>query len=39
MTTRRNFIRKAGLVCAATLAAPSIARAQEAIKWRFQTYA
>ena len=39
MTTRRNFIRKAGLVGAATLAAPSIARAQEAIKWRFQTYA
>ena len=39
MTTRRNFIKNAGFAGAATLAAPSIARAQEAIKWRFQTYA
>ena len=39
MTTRRNFIRNAGIAGATTLAAPSIARAKEAIKWRFQTYA
>jgi len=34
MTTRRNFIRNAGIAGAATLAAPSIALAKEAIKWR-----
>jgi len=39
MTTRRRFITGAGLGAAATLAVPSIARAQEPIRWRFQTYA
>lgn len=42
MTNRRDFLTKAGLASAAgaaALAAPSIARAQKTIKWRFQTYA
>ena len=40
MTTRRSFLRNAALGgTAAALAAPSVARAQTAIKWRFQTYA
>ncbi len=39
MTTRRKFIQGAGVAGAAALAAPSIARAQEPIKWRMQTYA
>lgn len=39
MTTRRKFLTTAALGGAGTLAAPSIVRAQEAIKWRFQTYA
>jgi len=40
MTTRRKFLASAGLGTAATaLAAPSIGRAQEPIKWRMQTYA
>ena len=39
MTTRRKFIRTAGLAGAATLASPAIVKAQSAIKWRFQTYA
>ena len=39
MTTRRTFLRTAALGGTAALAAPSVARAQTAIKWRFQTYA
>lgn len=39
MTTRRNFLRTAGIAGAATLASPAIVKAQSAIKWRFQTYA
>ncbi|MGX5720499.1 TRAP transporter substrate-binding protein [Shinella zoogloeoides] len=43
MTNRRQFLTRAGAVMigagAATLSAPAIVRAQEAIKWRFQTYA
>ncbi|SFR12745.1 TRAP transporter substrate-binding protein [Poseidonocella sedimentorum] len=37
--TRRKILRGAALAPAAALAAPSIARAQEPIRWRFQTYA
>ncbi len=39
MTTRRTFLRSAGLAGAATLATPAIVKAQAPIKWRFQTYA
>ncbi len=39
MTTRRNFLRAAGVAVPATLATPAIVKAQTAIKWRFQTYA
>jgi len=42
MTSRREFIKKAGLVGvagASTLATPAIVRAQAPIKWRLQTYA
>ena len=43
MTNRRQFLTRAGAVTigagAATLSAPAIVRAQEPIKWRFQTYA
>jgi TRAP-type mannitol/chloroaromatic compound transport system substrate-binding protein len=39
MTTRRNFLRAAGVAVPATLASPAIVKAQSAIKWRFQTYA
>jgi hypothetical protein len=39
MTTRRRFIKTAGLGGAAALAAPAIVKAQAPIKWRFQTYA
>ncbi|KRS13657.1 TRAP transporter substrate-binding protein [Roseovarius indicus] len=39
MTTRRNFLRAAGVAVPATLATPAIVKAQSAIKWRFQTYA
>ncbi len=39
MTTRRKFIQGAGVAGAAALAAPSIARAADPIKWRMQTYA
>ena len=39
MTTRRKFLTTAGVGGAAALAAPTIARAQEPIRWRFQTYA
>ncbi|MEQ8291142.1 MAG: TRAP transporter substrate-binding protein [Roseovarius sp.] len=39
MTTRRNFLRAAGVAVPATLATPAIVKAQNAIKWRFQTYA
>jgi TRAP-type mannitol/chloroaromatic compound transport system substrate-binding protein len=39
MTTRRRFLKTAGLGGAATLAAPAIVKAQAPIKWRFQTYA
>jgi TRAP-type mannitol/chloroaromatic compound transport system substrate-binding protein len=39
MTTRRSFITKSALAGAAALAAPSVVRAQEVIKWRMQTYA
>ena len=39
MTSRRSFIRTAALGGAAALAAPAVATAQTAIKWRFQTYA
>ena len=39
MTTRRTFLSSAGLGAAATLASPAIVKAQDAITWRFQTYA
>ena len=39
MTTRRKFLTTAGIGAAASLAAPSIVKAQETIKWRMQTYA
>ncbi|NUB44177.1 TRAP transporter substrate-binding protein DctP [Fertoebacter nigrum] len=40
MTTRRSFLTKGAIAGAATLAAPVVARAQDApIKWRMQTYA
>lgn len=39
MTTRRDFLRAAGVAVPATLATPAIVKAQSAIKWRFQTYA
>lgn len=40
MTTRRSFLKSAGLGgAAAALAAPAIVRAQEPIRWRWQTYA
>ena len=39
MTTRRSFLRAAGVAVPATLATPAIVKAQSAIKWRFQTYA
>ena len=39
MTTRRNFLKSAALAAPATIAAPAILRAQETIRWRFQTYA
>ncbi len=43
MTTRRSFLTKGALAgaaaVAAPLAAPSVVRAQEVIKWRMQTYA
>lgn len=39
MTSRRTFLRTAGLAGAATLATPAIVKAQAPIKWRFQTYA
>jgi TRAP-type mannitol/chloroaromatic compound transport system substrate-binding protein len=40
MTTRRSFLTKGALAAgAAALAAPTVARAQEVIKWRMQTYA
>jgi len=38
MTSRRKFIKTAGLGAAATLAAPAIVKAQAPIKWRLQTY-
>jgi TRAP-type mannitol/chloroaromatic compound transport system substrate-binding protein len=42
-TSRRDFVRTAGLAAvgagAATIAAPTIVRAQAPIKWRWQTYA
>ena len=38
MTTRRKFLKTAGLGTAATLAAPAIVKAQAPIKWRLQTY-
>ncbi|MCX7644067.1 MAG: TRAP transporter substrate-binding protein [Rhodobacteraceae bacterium] len=39
-TTRRHFIRTAGIGAgAAALAAPATLRAQEPIRWRWQTYA
>lgn len=39
-TTRRSFLTKGALAgAAATLAAPTVLRAQEVIKWRMQTYA
>jgi len=38
MTTRRKFIRGAGIAGAATLAAPAV-HAQSVITWRLQTYA
>ncbi|SFE26980.1 TRAP transporter substrate-binding protein [Roseivivax sediminis] len=37
--TRRNMIKGAAIAAPASLAAPGIARAQEPIRWRFQTYA
>lgn len=39
MTTRRSFLTKSALAGAAALAAPTVVRAQEVIKWRMQTYA
>ncbi|RME16041.1 MAG: twin-arginine translocation signal domain-containing protein [Alphaproteobacteria bacterium] len=39
MTTRRKFLKTAGIGAAASLAAPSIARAGAKITWRLQTYA
>ena len=39
MTTRRSFLTKGALAGAAALAAPTVVRAQEVIKWRMQTYA
>ena len=39
MTTRRKFIKTAGLGAAATLAAPAVHAQGAAIKWRLQTYA
>lgn len=39
MTTRRRFLSGAAIAAPAALAAPAIARAQEPIRWRFQTYA
>ncbi len=39
MTSRRSFLTKGALAGAATLAAPTVLRAQEVIKWRMQTYA
>lgn len=39
MTTRRKFLTTASLGGAAVLATPAIVKAQDAIKWRFQTYA
>jgi len=39
-TTRRSFLTKGALAgAAATMAAPTVLRAQEVIKWRMQTYA
>jgi len=38
MTSRRKFIKTAGLGGAAVLAAPAIVQAQSTIKWRMQTY-
>ena len=38
MTSRRNFLKTAGIAGAATLAAPAV-KAQAPIKWRMQTYA
>ncbi|MDF1871145.1 TRAP transporter substrate-binding protein [Vannielia sp.] len=38
-TSRRTFLKGAALAAPATLAAPSILKAQDTIKWRFQTYA
>ncbi len=38
-TNRRSFLKGAAMAAPAALAAPGIARAQEPIRWRFQTYA
>ena len=38
-TSRRSFLTKGAVAGAAALAAPAVARAQEVIKWRMQTYA
>jgi TRAP-type mannitol/chloroaromatic compound transport system substrate-binding protein len=38
-TSRRSFMTKGALAGAAAIAAPAVARAQEVIKWRMQTYA
>ena len=39
MTSRRKFLTTASLGGAAALAAPAVVKAQEPIRWRFQTYA
>jgi TRAP-type mannitol/chloroaromatic compound transport system substrate-binding protein len=39
MTTRRKFLKTAGIGAAASLAAPAVVKAQSGITWRFQTYA
>ncbi|MCP4383885.1 MAG: twin-arginine translocation signal domain-containing protein, partial [Hyphomicrobiales bacterium] len=39
MTSRRKFLKTAGIGGAAVLAAPAIVKAQAPIKWRLQTYA
>ncbi len=39
MTSRRTFLKAAGIGGAAALATPAIVKAQTPIKWRLQTYA
>ena len=39
MTTRRKFLKTAGIAGVGSLAAPAVVKAQSGITWRFQTYA